>query len=240
MAFRHGKNTKVLFGIYDMSSFFNEASANRSIETGETTTYGKSAKTYIVGLGDATASLSGMFDGDANASDEVLETSIGVDTGYPVTIAVSTLALGSPVQVLSAKSTSYEISSPVSDVVSVSAEVQADGGIDAGISLRDLVAVTTTGNNSSFDGAASSANGGLAQLHVTNNSVGGNTTVKIQHSADNSTWVDLVTFTVVPTNTATAERVEVAAGTTVNRYLRATHTLAAAGSVTYQASFSRR
>jgi hypothetical protein len=240
MAFRHGKNTKVLYGEHDLSSFFNEASASRTVETGETTTFGKSAKTYIVGLSDGTASLSGMFDGDPNASDEVLAGSLGVDGGYPVTVAVASLALGSPVQVLSAKTTSYEVSSPVSDVVAVSAEVQADGGIDAGISLHDLTAETATGNGSSHDGAASSANGGVAQVHVTANTVGGNTTIKIQHSANNSVWVDLVTFTVVSSGSTTAERVEVAAGTTVNRYLRVQHTLAAAGSVTYQASFSRR
>ena len=46
---------------------------------------------------------------------------------------------------------------------------------------------------------------------------------KITHSADNVTYADLVTFT--QATTTTAEVKTVAAGTTVNRYLKAVFTL---------------
>jgi hypothetical protein len=182
-----------------------------------------------------------MFDGAANAVDEVLEASIGSDLLAPVTLAVSGTTLGNRVALLQAKTTSYEVSSPVGDVVSVSYDAQADGGIDYGVSLAALGAVVATTSGTAVDNAASSANGGLAQLHVTANSWNANATFKVQHSADNSTWADLATFTVVATTVTTSERVAVSAGTTVNRYLRAQVTLAAGtGSITYQTSFARR
>ena len=239
MAFRHGKSTKVLFGKFNMSAFLNESSVSESVEVAESTTYGKSAKTYIVGLADATVSLSGMFDGDTNASDDVFDTALGDDLGRVITIAPEGLAVGRRVRICTAKSTSYESSSPVGDVVSVSCEVQSDGGVDAAISLIDLAAVSATANGTSQDGTASSTNGGSANLHVTENTRNGNTTIKVQHSADNSTWADLINFAVVGSATTTAERLVVTG--TVNRYVRIQHTLAGStGTITYQSSFARK
>ena len=241
MAFIHGKSAQVLHGAYDLTSFLNEATASQEVETAETTVFGNSAKTYIVGLKDGTVSASGMFDGAANAVDEVLAGTVGSDTLAPVTVGYEGLALGKRVSLLMAKTTSYEVSSPVGDVVSVSYDAQSDGGIDQGVSLAALASVSATTTGSSHDNSASSANGGVAQLHVTANTWSANTTLKVQHSADNSTWADLATFTVVATTVKTSERVIVTSGTTVNRYLRAVATLSAGtGAITYQISFARR
>lgn len=237
MAFRHGKNTKVLVGNYDLSSYLNEASASQSVETGETTTYGTNAKTYVVGLADGTISMSGMFDGAANATDQVLSTLLGDANGAVITIAPEGLAHSRRVKSASTISTSYEISSPVADVVSVSAEAQVTGGIGNAISLRDLTSATTTGTGTALDNSASSANGGAGVLHVTSNSHNAGATFKVQHSADNSTWADLVTFTVVSTTALANERIAVTG--TVNRYLRASHTLAGTGGITFHINFSR-
>jgi len=241
MAFIHGKNAVILHGIYDLSSFLNDGSVSNMVETAETTVFGSTAKTYITGLKDGTVTASGMFDGVANAVDEILTASIGSDTNAPVSFFPTASTIGNPVKLLLAKTTGYSVSSPVGDVVSVSYDAQADGGIDHGVSLAALAAIVATTNSTSVDNAASSANGGLAQLHVTANTWSANATIKVQHSSDNSTWADLATFAVVATTVKTSERVAVAAGTTVNRYLRAQNTLSSGtGSITYQVSFARR
>ena len=241
MAFIHGKNAVVLHGAYALTSFLNDGSISASVETAETTSFGNSAKTFVTGLRDGTLSASGMFDGAASAVDEVLTASIGSDSLSPVTFAPNGAAIGQRVVLLQAKTTSYDVSSPVGDVVSVSYDAQADGGLDHGVSLADLASISATTNSTSNDNTASTANGGLAQVHVTVNSRSSNSTIKVQHSSDNSTWADLASFTVVATTITTSERVAVAAGTTVNRYLRAQNTLAAGtGSITYQVSFARR
>lgn len=239
MAFRHGKSTKILFGRYDLSPYLNESTVSETVDTAETTAYGKAAKTYIAGQADGTISLSGMFDGDQNATDETFSTALGDDTGIVVTVAPEGLAAGRRLQVSKVKQTSYESSAPVADVVAVSVEVQADGGVDRGISLTPLDAKSANGTGDAQDNAASSANGGVGVLHVTANTRNGNSTIKVQHSADNAVWADLITFTAVGSSTTTSERIEVSG--TVNRYLRMSHTLAGStGEITYHASFSRK
>jgi hypothetical protein len=61
----------------------------------------------------------------------------------------------------------------------------------------------------------------------------------VQHSSDNVTFADLVTFASVSSTTATAERIAVTG--TVNRYLRASHAPGgSSGSVTYTMAFARK
>lgn len=240
MAFLHGKSTAVLFNQHDLSHYFNDASVSRSIETAETTSFGASAKSYIVGLQDGTLSLSGMFDGSANAVDAVISGRLGVESGAVVTIFYGGATAGNRVAIAAVEGTSYDISAPVADVVAASAELQADGGIDNGVALTALASVSSTGTGSAQDHGASTANGGIASLHVTANAHSDTAVFKVQHSADNSVWADLATFTTVSASTATSERVVVAAGTTVNRYLRASYTLAGSGDITTVISFARR
>jgi hypothetical protein len=241
MAFLHGKGTRVLHGAYDLTTYLNEASVSHDVEANETTTFQSSgsAKTYVVGLRDAAVSASGLFDGSSDAIDQVLTASIGSDSLAPITIAPDGFTVGNGVVIALAKTTSYEVSSPVADVVSVSYDAQTDGGADRAVSLAALASVSSTGNGTSVDNSASSTGGGIAQVHVTVNTRSAATTLKVQHSADNSTWADLATFTSVTSTQVTSERVAVSG--TVNRYLRATHTIASGtGALTYQASFARR
>jgi hypothetical protein len=242
MAFVHGKNTAVLFGGYNLSSFYNDASTSESMEPAETTAFGSSAKTYIAGLTDGTISLSGMFDGAASAVEPVLNSVLGSATASVVSVAPEGLTTGKVSYGCDGRVTSFEISAPVADVISLTSEVQADGGIDRALILAGATAYTATVNGTGQDNAASTANGGVGVIHVTANTRDGACTFKIQHSSDNSTFADLVTFTNTVASTVTAERIIVAAGTTVNRYLRASCTTfgGTSGAVTATITFARR
>ena len=241
MAFIHGKSAQVLHNEFDLSSYFNDASVSRSVETAETTSFGATAKSYIVGLTDGTISLSGMFDGSANAIDQEMTDVFGVNDGSVISISPSgSTAIGTRILTATGKITSYEVSSPVGDVVAANAEFQADAGVGNAVSLAALATITTTTTGASVDNGASSTNGGFATLHVTANTMDNATVCKIQHSSDDSVFVDLVTFTSVATTVVTAERNTVANGTTVNRYLRAVATPAGAGNFTYHINFARQ
>jgi hypothetical protein len=240
MAFIHGKSAGIVHGVYDLTSYLNDASVSQNVETAETTAFGAAAKTYITGLRDATISASGMFDGAADAIDEVLTASIGSDTLAPMIVAQSGLTGAERAYILQSKTTSYDVSSPVGDVVSVSFDSQADGGVDDAVLLTNLAAITATGNGTGRDNTTSTTNGGMAQVNVTANTLDNTLVFKVQHSADNSTWADLATFTTVPATTTTSERVLVASGTTVNRYLRANYTTSGTGSITFIMAFARR
>lgn len=240
MSFRHGKNTAVLVQQYNISSYLNEVSSSQSIETAETSTFGTAAKTYVTGQNDATISFSGLYDGAANAIAEIFEAIISNDSTPVITICPDGgLTVGSKATLAQAKQTSYEISAPVTDVVSLSGEFQVTDGMRGGVILAGNAANTTSTNGASVDGAASSSLGARANLHVTANTRDANTVIKVQHSADNSTWADLITFTTVAATTLTSQTAT--ATGTVNRYLRATSTISSGtGSITYTVSLSRR
>ena len=242
MAFIHGKSAGVLYGAYDLSAFFNEASMSQSVETAETTTFGSGAKSYITGLKDGTFSLSGMFDGVAAGIDEVISASVGDSANVPITIIpqqAATMVVSDVSFSGETLETSYEVSSPVGDVVSANMEGQITGGMDRGIILAPKTVVSATATGTSVDQTASTTNGGVGYLHVTANTRNGAITVKVQHSSDNSTFADLITFTSVSSTTIVSERIAVIG--TVNRYVRASYTVAgSSGSATTTVAFSRK
>jgi hypothetical protein len=70
--FRHGKSTSFKVdnsggSLTDISDTLTDVSFPETIETAETTSFGSNAKTYIVGLKDATISVSGNFDATVDA-----------------------------------------------------------------------------------------------------------------------------------------------------------------------------
>jgi hypothetical protein len=247
--FIHGKSTGVLLNEYDLSAYFNSVDASTSLETAETTGFGSSAKSYIPGLVDATISLSGMFATDASGSDAVLATILGSATTPILTIPFETGSIGKKAIVAKAHETSYSTSNPVGDIVSVSADFNAstDGTTNVTYGLRTGVTLTAGASIAygalaaltAVDNAASSAAGGISNLHVTANSIsGGTTTIKVQHSTDNSTWADLITFSAVAASTVTSQQSAVAS--TVNRYLRVLpSTAGSSGAITFHVSFAR-
>lgn len=242
MAFIHGKSAGVLFGAYDLSAFFNEASMSQSVETAETTAFGSGAKSYITGLKDGTFSLSGMFDGVAAGIDEVISATLGSSTNTPITIIpqqAATMAVSDVSFSGETLETSYEVSSPVGDVVSANMEAQITGGMDRGVILAPRSTVTATANVTSVDQTAGTTNGAVGYVHVTANTRNGAITVKVQHSTDNSTFADLITFSSVLSTTIVGERIAVTG--TVNRYVRASFTVAgSSGQATISVAFSRK
>lgn len=106
----------------DISEYLNEASPDIEIDTAETTTLGKTAKTYIPGLEDATFSLSGLFDPTADTLFYSLKRAVpnptfryrpaGAGTGLPEYTGEVIL-------------TSYSIGTTVDDAATIEAELQS-------------------------------------------------------------------------------------------------------------------
>jgi len=157
-------------------------------------------------------------------------------TGYP-----DGRAVGQPAMLMYADVVKYNLDTPVADLVKVAIECTSQKwAVEEGVSLHDLVTDTATGNSASVDHGAATTNGGVGVLHVPA-IVGAapSVVVKIQHSTNNSTWADLLTFTAAVA--ATKQRIEVAAGTTVNRWLREVHTFGGTTtSITHNVAFARR
>lgn len=219
MAFKHGKDSKVFIDYTDFSSYFNNIDVARTSDVAESTTFGKSSKTYIAGQKDGTVSIAGFFDATADATlqpllggnDMVLVMGIdGVDASDSTSFAKGNI-------------NNYGVSSPVGDIVATSIDIQSDSGVYNGTILENAT-VTATGSGTARDNSSSTADGGGAFLLAT--AVSGTSPTldaKITHSADNVTYTDLVTFTQATGQTAELKVVD--AGTTVNRYLKVEYTV---------------
>jgi hypothetical protein len=239
--FRHGKGAAVLLDGNDVSAYFNDATTTQGVGTADVTAFGATAKSYISGIEDGSMSLKGLFDGTTTptpAIDSILNSAAGSATDNTLSVFVEGLIGGRRATMMNVQETKYEISSPVADVNAISAEFQGDGGYDSGVIL-DAGAKSATATSTGIDNAALSSNGGVAHYHVTANTRNGTLDMKIQHSVDNTTFVDLVTFTQVASSATGAQR-QVIAGT-VNRYLRANYTFGGStGSATIAVAFARR
>jgi hypothetical protein len=246
MSFLSGKSAKVVVDDTDMSGYFSSADLGRDAQLLETTTLGATSRTYLTGFKSGTASFRGFYDAAAGAIDAILNAALGSAGGEIVTVAPDGLTVGKRLSMLLSRLTKYSTTTPVDGVVSISAEMQADGGIDPGVSLHDLAEETASGSGAEVDNGAATNNGGVAHLHVTATIATSTETldVIIEHSATGA-WAGeettLVTFTQLALAT-TQQRVEVAAGVEVKQYLRSDWTEAGAGTPgwTFTVGFGRR
>ena len=130
--FVHGKSTD--FAIDDtggssrnISNTVTDVSFPQVQETSETTAFGSSAKSYIVGLTDATFSVSGLWDatidgylaGTEPATRSYIFGPAGSTSGYVKYTGECIM-------------TNYSVSNPVGDTVTYSADFQCTGAITRG------------------------------------------------------------------------------------------------------------
>lgn len=241
--FRHGKNTITAVNEYDLTTYFNSASSADEVEVPETTTFGSASRSFIGGMKGGSISVEGLWEGSTTGVDVALQAALGNASSSVATIGPEGAGVGRRGVLVNANATSYEISAGIADLVTISAEFESSGtkgGLDRGVLLAAQNVISATGAQSSVDNATSTTNGGVGHLHVTSNTRDGVCTIKIQHSADNSTWADLITFTNTVASTTTSQRVEVTG--TVNRYVRANVTSfgGSTGSLTITVGFARR
>lgn len=243
MARMHGKDVRVYLGVRDVSADLASVEVTANADTHDVTTFGAEYLSYDPGLGSWEATLDGFYQtnsgGSVTSIERQFEAMLGSNTAGASVLSVyddDADAVGDAGILCSeAILTNHGQPISVSDIVKIVGSLQGNGRAGlAGRLLHVLGADSTSTNGASVDNAASSANGGRANLHVTA-ATGTGGTIKIQHSSDNSVWVDLVTFTA---STAASCQTSTVTGT-VNRYLRCASTINSSSSVTFVTGFAR-
>lgn len=245
MAKQRGINTSILIDKYDFSNLFKTFDGQLTVDPFDSTGFQDTAKTYILdGFNMGKISLEGFYEHDGatvNKVDNILRAALGSTTKKILTISpLNADVLGNYCFLAEADLLNLTVSDPASGLLMENAEFQSSSGLESGVILQPLTPLTATGNGTGVDNLVATADGGSAHLHITTAS-GTSPTFdgKVQHSVDNSVWVDLVTFT--QATAATSQRVEVAPGTTVRRYLRAIRTIGGTSpSFTVAISFARK
>ena len=127
--FVHGKST--YFNLddtggtaRDLSDTLTSVDFPETIDTAETTAFGATFKSYIVGLRDATISVSGIWDATVDGY------IIGTEPATRTWIFGPAGSTGGNVKFTGeAILTSYSVSNPVSDVVTYSLDLQVTGNV---------------------------------------------------------------------------------------------------------------
>ena len=198
------------------------------------------AKTFIVGQDESSGSLDMLFDTVGTAALQFDAFKSQKATGpYPLTLCPDGFGVGQIAVMVNAHLGNFTGASSVSDLVTCSAAFQSTGNFDVGLVVENFTAITADTTGTARDQAAGTTNGGVAHIHVTAFSGLTSNACSIEHSVDGSTsWATLASFTTY--TGLTSQRVEVAAGTTVRRYLRVVDDVTGSGTTTRFVSFARR
>jgi hypothetical protein len=229
---------RVLLNGYDLSCYLNRVGSEIQRELKSANVFCTlGAKTNKKGLHEVTVTAEGFNEFDPTA-DSIINTlfqnAVVQDAENLMMYSAGGYDVGDLAVMLNLNTPKYSID-PIESGELIMASLSGTGTQATGTIAHAtgiwLLSQTVTGavNGTSYDNAATSV-GWVAQAH--NVDADGTATIKIQHSSNNSTWVDLITFTAVPANTAAAQAINTA--TTVNRYVRAIVT--AIGGTTAQVS----
>lgn len=129
--FRHGRNTvfkiqNAAGTLVDISNVLRDVSLPISADTPETTAFGSTNKSYVIGIKDGRFSCSGMYDA---ATDAILEGIFGLEAARTFEYGPEGSATGRVKYTGSVFLTSYTVSGSVSDMVAASCEFQVTGAL---------------------------------------------------------------------------------------------------------------
>lgn len=217
MAKQSGLGDHLLVGGYDISGDIGSLSRIGGGPAAlDLTDITQSAYDRDGGLRTGEIAFSSWFDKAAGMSHATL-------SGLPTTDALASYCrgygLGFPVASCVAKQIGYDGTRNADGSFSLASSMQSNGyGLEWGVQLTPgLRTDTTATNGASIDGSASSSNGAQFYLHATA-FTGTSVTVKIQDSADNSSWADLSGAAFTAVTAAGWQRIAVTG--TVRRYIR--------------------
>ena len=209
----------------------------------DSTTLCQNYRTYATGIKNGTASASGIWDYNSTTADKIHEVFKAAYDSGSENIVTATLesiasnAVNKDAILFNATQSSYNVEVQNGQLIMCTAEFQATSGINYGKIIFNAAVNNTTTNGTAINNTVDTTNGGLFQVQVQNPSEYG-WTVILQHSDDNSTWVDLATLT----STGTGKKYEAQSAQvtgTIEQYVRARVT-ASTGSITFVAGFARR
>jgi hypothetical protein len=209
----------------DLSLILKNLKINGSADIKDRTALGHTAKHYIKGLVERSVSSETYFKASAVTAEDangLFQTALtDRDSGYFLLFGNAGAAPGDLAEMLNIKTAKYDIDQVVGELLMAQFEAKATKTATAdiynqGVFIFNQTVITDT-NGASYD-SGSGGTGYLIQIHVLSTvATGEDGLVTIQHSTNNSTWVDLIVSTTHGENTAVQASSTL---TTVNRYVR--------------------
>jgi hypothetical protein len=240
LAFSNAQQSRIFAGYTHLSGTVRQFQHVSTTDAIDVTTIADTAKQFIPGLQSGSISVDMMLDntsGTGSQWDDLYQWRSTLNP-LPVTAMPFGITAGSMAALQYVIDTQLTPSVQPKDAVLVSLTGEATDLVDFGAVVETLNAITVDTNGTGQDNGALTSNGGVAHLHVTAFSGLTSDAIILEHSTNNSVWATLGTFTTV--TALTSQRLVIAAGTTVNRYLRISDDVTGTGSITRICSFARR
>jgi len=194
--FTHGSNADAFFGGRILSYRLQSVNVSFERDKADATTFKREFKRYTMGEADNTITTDGYVDYDAGfeSADKLFTEYVAAATGAAFSVFATGAEVGKPGNSMSSVVTKHEIKSEIGATVSFSVEASSgpDGNVDRVLSLAYVQGVSASGNSQSIDFGAAGTRPGTFTVHAF--TTGGTLTVKLQDSADGSTWADVVTL----------------------------------------------
>jgi hypothetical protein len=225
-----GRWSNIYFAGYDLTGKSNQYEASVEFAEDDMTAFMEECENSIPDIPKAIASLTAFLDAAAGASHAAL----GTPGGYTAKIlniliganaapTVGDMGIG-----ISVDEFKYNTKHQLKNSVLADAAFSGMGGYAPdfnGFVLANST-ITNTLTGASVNNGAASANGGVGYLQVLSVLASDTYVIKIQHSTNNSTWVDLISF-VLNGSAIGAERIAVSGN--VYQYLRVLATRTGSG-----------
>lgn len=133
MTFVHGRHTFCSLDGSNISTYTKTTSWENNVETHDTTTYGpdREDRDYAAGLGNGKVTISGVYDDTAvTGIDAVLQPLMDAKAAVEYILQVNGTGSGKPQKSCNVIVSSFNISDPVDDMVTWTAELQRTGSVD--------------------------------------------------------------------------------------------------------------
>ena len=222
MAKQSGLGHRLIVGGVDLSGDTQQYEVSGGAELLEVTGIDKSGKERIGGQRDGYLKWTSFFNPSAGQAHPVLSALPTTDVQLAL---LAGTGVGTPAACIIGKQPNYAGKRAENGMFTFDCQVDGDGtALEWGVQLTAGVrADTTATTGTTLDQGASSANGAQAYLQVLG-VTGTSVTVKVQDSADNSSWADVTGLTFTAATGAWTERVATSNTATIRRYVRATTT----------------
>lgn len=197
-------------------------------------------RSYVQGFKSGSLQGTGIFDSDETDADrihDVLSAAYTSGTAQNVTASRGAVTVGAPAIMMDGSVMTYDIPHDTGALIMANATWRANASIKFGRWLMYAAQAEGTDNGTSVDNAASSANGGFLQVHLHNDDAT-DVDVKLQHSTNDTDWVD-VTGGVVSDLSATRASGSASVSGTINRYTRVVATVTGGDTFLISAAFAR-
>lgn len=218
-----GSRAKVYAGGYDLSGSTSSLDADSTIEAADVTTFGATAKEFIGGVQMGKIKQKTFYDDSAGAIEPMIAAFRGT-AGAVATFYPGGDALGSPgyASAVAEMLDTATIASPVGGATTLEADWTVSGGLEDVISVLPQTAFLGTGSRTAEgavqDNGTLTTNGGSVYFHLLALDAGASVAGWVyEHSADQVTWVTLLTCTLAG-GVPGAVRQVIAPGTTIQRY----------------------